>query len=223
MTNKISAESKIFSSQDVVRRELAEAGLDELARCMFSHLVFSDGVEYYLPLIQAVDIEEFMRGRVVEHKSTHPKRGSVFMYFDAVLKSGKRGQAHSELDDNPELKRALRKDKVAEEYLHTHRLHEMGLPVVAPICLVESLKPQHGIGKGEHYLVERKYTKLSDILGTQNADRAYAHFNQTLSEKGFLYIPFDTERPYSDLVVRDRRGGEFEVLATDWPIFQKVR
>lgn len=189
-----------------------------------------DGRSYSVPIFIINNFDGLFHGKTSIHKSEHTNRSEVYTYAEAVLKSARKVLPSINLNGEMSVNSNSHFDKLCAEVAYSQRLRAFGLKIVVPIGVIKS--ENHD----KPYLVERRYWAMPFSAGKElkessfsngvdfaNVVRAYDEFVAHNKSKGFTYNPLNSDRPYADLVRRSKSDGEIELLATDWPMFEKSR
>lgn len=223
-----------FASHMEIIRELERntdaSILTKVSYCTPLEIVEGDTI-YTIPRFQIADFEEMIEEDAQEYPkrtkklnhSPESKRHFASLFRGVVIKSAQKGFLHPFFDPEHPNKKIMRQEKAGLEYIHTNSMHKiLHGHVVRHLGIIESLKKGQELGKGEFYLFHIYFPPLEDPTKSEEKTEAYTHFQDAIAKKGFRYVPVHITRPYEDLVVRTKKDGHLEVLASGLPQFEKL-
>lgn len=230
VTRRITFASHMEIIREVERNTDASI-LMKVSYCTPLEIVEGDTI-YTIPRFQIADFEELIEEDAQEFPertkkltlSSESKRHFVSLFRGVVIKSAQKGILYPFFDIEHPNKRIMRQEKAGLEYIYTNSMHNiLHGHVVRHLGIIESLKSGQELGKGEFYLFHKYFPPLEDPAQSEKKTRAYTNFQNAIAKQGFRYAPVHTNRPYEDLVVRTKKDGNLEVLASGLPQIEKLK
>ena len=230
-------ERKIVREEEQVRIELSKSGLENLndssiAKFEFFEYEVGEAV-YLLPMLRIADFDSVFRGKSKIVRADQSNRQDVFSYEETVIKSPKRDILDSLIlefnhDGHPHYSR-LKSHRVADEFVNAIVYHDdLNLDVLVPMAMVES-------SDHRYYLIESRYLTMPlngeklnlNLFRTSRHFKEYGaardSFLERIHKNGFSHVPADSDKPNADLVLKPNRASGYQVLANDWPHFEKLK